>query len=405
MAHEPTTTRDTLKVATSAQVKQELALADPKAIVLAPSDEAELEQRADALVQQLLTLDPEDMAERVARKQAVEQMGLDVQRRAARQSALLKQPVKALTARSQDGGQVANALLDLKLKVEELDPGKFDFEPGWFSRAIGRLPGVGTPLKRYFSKYESAQTVIQAIIRSLENGRDELGRDNVTLSEDQKQMRETTQQLGKMIKLGQMVDRKLEQKLKTDVSATDPRHKFIAEELLFPLRQRIIDLQQQLAVHQQGVLASEIIIRNNQELIRGVNRALNVTVTALEVGATVAMALANQQAVLDKVQSVNQTTSDLIKGTAERLKNQGAAIHKQAASAQIDLEALKSAFGNIKSAMDDVSRFRVEALPQMASTVLELDRLSAEAETAIQKIEEGNRTRPSIAFDIPEQKS
>lgn len=404
MAHEPTTTRDKLKVATPAAVKQDLALADPKAIVLAPGDATQLEQQADALVQRLLTLDAEEMAERVARKQAVEQMGLDVQRRAARQSALLKQPVKALTTRSQDGGQVANALLDLKLKVEELDPGKFDFEPGWFARAVGRLPGVGTPLKRYFSKYESAQTVIQAIIRSLENGRDELGRDNVTLSEDQKQMRETTQQLGKMIKLGQLIDRKLEQKLKAEVSATDPRHNFIAEELLFPLRQRIIDLQQQLAVHQQGVLASEIIIRNNQELIRGVNRALNVTVTALEVGATVAMALANQQTVLDKVQSVNQTTSDLIKGTAERLKTQGAAIHKQAASAQIDMEALKSAFSDIKSAMDDLSRFRIEALPQMANTVLELDRLSTEAEAAIRKVDEGNRKRPSITIDIPEQK-
>ena len=42
----------------------------------------------------------------------------------------------------------ANALVDHKLKVEELDPGKFDFEPGWFSRAVGRLPGVGTPVKR-----------------------------------------------------------------------------------------------------------------------------------------------------------------------------------------------------------------------------------------------------------------
>lgn len=403
MAHEPTTILDKLKVAAPAEVEQQLALADPAAIALSPGDETQLERQADTLVQQLLTLDADQMAERRARKQAVEQMGLDVQRRAARQSALLKQPVKALTARSQDGGQVANALLDLKLKVEELDPGQFDFEPGWLSRLVGRLPGVGTPLKRYFSKYESAQTVIQAIIRSLENGRDELDRDNVTLAEDQQQMRETTRQLQKTIRLGQLIDRKLEAKLKTDVAPTDPRHNFIAEELLFPLRQRIIDLQQQLAVHQQGVLASEIIIRNNQELIRGVNRALNVTVTALEVGATVAMALANQQTVLDKVQSVNQTTSDLIKGTAERLKTQGAAIHKQAASAQIDMEALKSAFGNIKSAMDDISRFRLEALPQMANTVLELDRLGAEAEAAIHKIEQANRTRPAITIGIPEK--
>ena len=55
---------------------------------------------------------------------------------------------------------------------------------------VGHIPAVGTPLKRYLSKYESAQTVISAIISSLEQGRDQLLRDCITLSEDQKQMRE-----------------------------------------------------------------------------------------------------------------------------------------------------------------------------------------------------------------------
>jgi len=38
------------------------------------------------------------------------------------------------------------------------------------------------------------------------------------------------------------------------------------------LRQRIQDLQQQLAVNQQGVLAVELIIRNNKELMKGVDK-------------------------------------------------------------------------------------------------------------------------------------
>src|SRR5690606_42135790 len=52
--------------------------------------------------------------------------------------------------------------------------------------------------------------------------------------------------------------------------ADDSRRSFMEEELLFPLRQRILDLQQQLAVSQQGILALEVVIRNNRELIRGV---------------------------------------------------------------------------------------------------------------------------------------
>ena len=60
-----------------------------------------------------------------------------------------------------------------------------------------------------------------------------------------------------------------------------PRIKaFVRDELLFTVRQRVMDLQQQLAVTLQGIVATEIIVRNNKELIRGVDRALTVTVSA-----------------------------------------------------------------------------------------------------------------------------
>ena len=394
------TTTGALVVPSPLEVKKELALNEPTKIQITPGEEKDLEAKADHFVKQLIDFEPAKIDEEGDRKEAVEHMGLDLQAKAAKQSVLLRQPIKTLSKKSEDGGDVANALISLKVQVEELDPGKFDFEPGWLSRTLGRLPGVGTPIKRYFSKYESAQTVISAIIRSLENGRDQLLRDNVTLTEDQNQMREMTHKLEQAVRLGQLIDQKLQYKLDREIPKGDPKHKFVSEELMFPLRQRIIDLQQQLAVNQQGVLATEIIIRNNKELSRGVNRSLNVTVTALEVGATVAMALANQKVVLDKVNSVSKTTSDLIAGTAARLKTQGVEIQKQASSAQLNIESLKTAFADIRAAMDDVSNFRVQALPQMANTILELDKVSAEAEKSIKKLEEGNRSKPQIKIDV-----
>jgi len=381
-------------------VKKELNQPDPNTVRVAPGDEKELESQADQYVDQLLNFTPEAMQEKEERKEAVESMGVELQKRAAKQSELLRQPIKNMAGKSGEGSDVANALIDLKVKVEDLDPGKFDLEPGWFARTLGRVPGVGSPLKRYFTKYESAQTVVGAVIRSLENGRDQLLRDNTTLIEDQKAMRESSIKLEKAVRLGQLIDQKLEYKLSREVTQEDPRHKFIQEELVFPLRQRIIDLQQQLAVNQQGVLAAEIIIRNNKELSRGVNRALNVTVTALEVGATVAIALANQKIVMDKVDTVSKATSDLIAGTASRLKTQGVQIQKQASSATLNMDSLKSAFADIQSAMDDLSTFRRNALPQMAGTILELDKLSKEAEKAVKRLEEGNKSKPTIQIDV-----
>lgn len=372
------------------QVKQEVVVAPA-----APAD-AELEQKAQSYADRLAAIRLDDAAAQSEGKAAVEQMGRELQRESAHRSKMLQQPIQALSERGADGGPVANALVDLKVQVESLDPNKFDFEPGWGSRLAGMLPGVGTPLKRYFSRYESAQTVIDAIIRSLENGREQLKRDNITLADDQAEMRALTQKLAQQIALGQRVDQKLEGKAARELAGDEVRTKFVQEELLFPLRQRIMDLQQQLAVNQQGVLSLALIMRNNEELMRGVNRAIDVTVSALQVAVTAALALANQKVVLDKITALNATTNQLIAGTAQRLRTQGTAIHTQASSAMLDMAALKSAFADINAAMDEIARYRREALPQMANTILEFDKLAAEGEQAIRKYEEGERARPTL---------
>jgi len=386
-----------LKVATLEEIKRDLGSESTQAADTAA--DRELDAKADQFVEALLAIDPKDFAARKNYASAAETMGLELQKQAANKSEILKQQIGKIARDEGEGGDVAESLVDLKMQVEDLDPARVDIDPGWFSRMLGYIPGVGTPLKRYFTKFESAQTVIAAIVRSLELGRDQLGRDNVNLVDDQKAMHELTLKLDKAIKLAQRIDQKLDAKLKT-IPAGSEQYKFVAEELLFPLRQRIIDLQQQLAVNQQGVLVTEGIIRNNKELIRGVNRTLHVTVSALNVGATLAIALANQKSVLEKVDSVNKTTGDLIAGTAERLKTQGAQIHKQAASAMIDIDQLKQAFADIKDAMEDIATFRVNALPQMAQSVAELDRLTTEAAAQIEKMNRGNLMRPGVTIDI-----
>ena len=380
-------------------VKGELDLHDPSTLQADPAVDPELERRAQEYADALVNLDAKDFESQEDMKVAVEDMGRGLQRQAAHRSKMLQQPIKDLSERGADGGPVANALVDLKMEVEALDPNRFDFSAGWASRLLGMIPGVGTPLKRYFTKYESAQTVIDAIIRSLEEGGEQLKRDNVTLREDQLAMRELTVKLERQILLAQLLDQKLQYKLDREISADDARQKFVQEELLFPLRQRIMDLQQQLAVNQQGVLSTAIVIGNNRELMRGVDRALNVTVSALQVAVTVALALANQRIVLDKITALNTTTSNLIAGTAATLRTQGVAIQTQASQSMLDIDSLKSAFADINAAMDEISRFRQEALPKMAQTILEFNELTAGGEAAIQQMEKGRQARPALQIE------
>jgi uncharacterized protein YaaN involved in tellurite resistance len=375
------------------QTEAELALPEP-------DPDAELRNQARSQADVLLSFDPSDEAARERSRVAVEEMGRDLQRRAATRSRMLQQPVRDIARGSEEGGPVAKSLVDLRIEVEKLDPASVDLDPGWFTRLVGKIPGVGTPLKRYFMRYESSQTVIDSIIKSLEGGRDQLKRDNVTVGEDQKAMRELTLHLSDQVALAQALDDAISYKLEGEISREDSRRRFVEEELLFPLRQRTMDLQQQLAVNQQGVLATEIIVRNNRELVRGVNRAVDVTVSALQVAVTVALALAHQKIVLDQVEAVNRTTSDLIAGTAERLKTQGTAIHEQAAGTMLDMDSLRSAFEDINIALDEISRYRREALPQMANTILELDRMTEEGEASIERLEKGQAVSPAIDLDV-----
>jgi len=397
--------KETLTIPDTEAIRKELGLLSPEAVAKEEKKDEQLEKTADDFVASVLAWDPNDSSQMSAREAniaAVEQLGSKTQQESARRSAMLKQPIRSLAEKSDDGGLVARSLIELNTQVDQLDPGKYDFEAGWFARTLGRLPGFGSPVQKYFAQFQQADTVIDAIIRALEDGKEQLGRDNTTLALDQKAMRQLTFRLLKTIQLGQLIDQRLGHALERDIASGDTKRQFVEEELLFPLRQRIIDLQQQLAVNQQGVLATELIIRNNKELIKGVDRAINVTVSALTIAVTVALALANQKIVLDKVAVVNQTTSRLIEQTASQLRTQGVAIQKQAAGSQLNIESLAKAFADIRIALDDIAKFRRQTLPAMAQNILKMETLTDSAEEQIRKMEQGNKAEPSINLDVPD---
>ncbi|MFL1405035.1 toxic anion resistance protein [Marinobacter sp. M1N3S26] len=359
-----------------------------------------VQSRADALFTDLLSLSRSTDKDRAQARATVDSLGHALQKESARQSQLLQAPVQQLAGRAEDGGEVANALIDLKVQVESLDPAGFDLSPGWWSRLAGRLPFIGTPLKRYFSRYESASTVIASIVNSLDAGRKQLERDNITLKADQSDMRQLTDKLARAIEVGKQVDAQLERSMERDHAEDEDLCAFIQENLLFPLRQRIMDLQQQLAVNQQGILTIEVILQNNRELIRGVDRATQVTVSALQIAVTLALSLAHQKVVLDKIDAVNRTTDELIAGTASQLRAQGADIQARAASSQLDLETLKRSFQDINTALDDIAGFRQQALPAMGQAVSEMTRLTDKAASRINTLSESRGSKLRLEPDL-----
>lgn len=227
----------------------------------------------------------------------------------------------------------------------------------------------------------------------MEKGKTTLKNDNTTLEIEQQTLRELTKKLEKEIQLGTMMDESIEAQIElARLRNEDPdKIRFITEEVLFPLRQRVMDLQQMLVVNQQGIMAIEVVVRNNKELIRGVDRAKNVTISALKISVTVASALYNQKIVLKKIELLNQTTNNLIASTSRMLKNQGAEIQKQSLEANISVDTLKQAFSDVMSALDSISAYKQDALPKMRHTINQFRELADDGEKQIQRLERGHK--------------
>src|SRR6187399_3502871 len=152
--------------------------------------------------------------------------------------------------------------------------------------------------------------------------------------------------LNQYVYVAERLDARLAAQVAT-LEATDPaRAKALREDVLFYVRQKHQDLLTQLAVSIQNYLAIDIVIKNNLELIKGVDRAATTTVSALRTAVIVAQALGNQKLVLDQISALNSTTSGMIQRTSEMLKDNSAEIQQQAASSSIGIEQLQAAFAN-----------------------------------------------------------
>jgi uncharacterized protein YaaN involved in tellurite resistance len=373
----------TMEVPDEAAIKNEV-LEQVKPV---PEEVAKLQAVAESNVAEIMTMDIDEFAKRKDILQSIESFGADSMKRSAAKNSLLQVTVGKLSKDGDEGGLVAKGLMDLQRELKVLDPSLIDFT------RTGILGKLFDPIRAYFAKYEKADAVIGEIIESLDKGETTLKNDNTTLEIEQQAMRDLTKKLMKEIQLGTMMDESIEKQIEAAKARNeDPEKvKFVTEEVLFPLRQRFMDMQQVIVVNQQGVMATELVIRNNKELMRGVERAKNVTINALRISVMVAGALYNQKIVLKKIQMLNEMTDYFIRNNAKMLKEQGAEIQIKSMEPNISVESLKTAFADVMEAMDSISTYKQEALPKMRLTIDQFKELAAKGEEQILQLEKGHK--------------
>ncbi len=324
-----------------------------------------LDAKVDTYLSSLTGLEPQS-PDFAAKANDVRTMGDQEIRRAAESSnRLLKSPVKAMQEGGlSEGGKVGATLLELRRTVEDLDPKGVQGT----RRFLKKLP-FGDQVTDYFHKYQSAQSHLDAVLHALRDGQDELTKDNVALNMEKQQLWDTMGVLNQYVYVAERLDARLSAAI-ADLDASDPaKAKSLREDVLFYVRQKHQDLLTQLAVSIQNYLAIDVVIKNNLELVKGVDRASTTTISALRTAVIVAQALGNQKLVLDQITALNTTTSGLIERTSQMLRDNSVQIQQQAAAATIGLPQLQAAFANIYATMDAIDAFKVQALDTMAATI------------------------------------
>ena len=357
---------------------------------LVPLDEAtrtEMSRRAVEYVGSLTGLDPRS-PEFSGRVGEITALGAGEMRSAAQQSnRMLDRTVRSLGKGAPGGdaqSRVGTSLVELRRTVEDLDPR--DTPAKGFKGLLSKLPG-GNKLRDHVAKYASSQATLNRIVGSLRSGQDELARDNAALQTERARLWETMGKLQEYAVLTEALDAAVEERvaLTPDPAQADA----LRADVLFPVRQKHQDLLTQLAVCAQGYMAMDVVRRNNDELIKGVDRAALTTLSALRIAVMLATALEHQRTVTEQVNVLRSTTEDLILGNSAMLSQQGEAIHEIAANPAVGAETLRTAFQQIYSTLDAIDTYKVRATESMAATV---QSLTAELQQASAHLERSRRT-------------
>lgn len=347
------------------------------AVPVPDEKKTELAQRAEAFANELAALDTHS-PEFTKKIDTITSMG-DKELRASAQvsNRMLDRPAAVIKANKGIGGsgdaqtRVATTLNDLRTTITDLDPNRSDLTG--VKKILKWIPG-GDKIQKYFQKYESAQTQLNAIIKALESGQDDLRKDNAAIETEKTNMWTTMGKLSEYNALASALDNAVAEKIaELEAAGKTEEANTLKSDALFAIRQRRQDIMTQMAVSVQGYMALDLVRKNNVELIKGVDRAQTTTVSALRTAVIVSQALARQKLVLDQITALNTTTSNLIESTSNQLRIQGAEINQQAASSTIDIQKLQAAFDNVFQTMDAIDTFRNQAVDSMAQTVTALE--------------------------------
>jgi len=323
-------------------------------------------------------------------------LGLQAQRQAGAELALLRGRVGEMMAQEGAGSEIAKDLVSLRVALRQIDPNELS-KQNPVQKAFSFLPGVGrlTPLQileRISARYETTAAQVQVVETRLSEGRRMLARDNIELRKLYEGVEAQQAPIARNTYLGELLMQELAALLER---TEDPFKRERIQNALHDVAMRVQDLQAMQAVHQQFFVGIELTRQNNQRLAQSVERTVSMATNVVTVGLAIQAALARQKRVLDATQQTQAFLGEMLAANAAAINRHTQEIGDIYNQPVVALDKITQAQRDLLQAMDTVDRLKEEGIQSARRNIATLAQMTAEMQGRLGGLQTGPGAEPS----------
>ncbi|MDZ5782258.1 toxic anion resistance protein [Marinococcus luteus] len=295
-------------------------------------------------------------------------LGEAEQRKAGDSLEALKRPVREMM--DQKDNELPDKLHELKTVVGELEPEYL--KEGRLQKTMNKILRRD-PVEQYAKKYETVESQVDNIIHGLLAGRDKLQEDNVMLEELKETAIKRIEELETQIETGKQLNSMLEEEMLEEHWRDNPAAIQKGQQKVIS---RVKNMTQAVMVLQQSIASIDLIVDNNGKLEEAIFNAITMTKNIVTVTASIQLALGNQRKVINAVQSVNESTENMLTNNARMLKENTADTLKTLEEPAIALETFQQAYQDVYEAIQMTEQSNERIVASSKQFISEMDELN-----------------------------
>jgi len=266
---------------------------------------------------------------------------------AEERSKALNSFISQMTTNTTYGNSIDEDIQNLKNELNILDPAKIDF-----SNTKNGFLVFFNPVNKYFSTISKREELVKNVLQKLEADQNILKNDNITLGIEINKIKEVIDELKKELEIGEAY---LNSNITLDLDKRD-----IIEKKIYNIKQLII-------INNQSILAMNIILKNNNELIDNVDRIKTVTLNSLSIAVLVANSIYKQKLVLKEIDLIRNETNNINTKSSEYLSNNTLDM-----ASNVSIDTLKKSFEDTFDMISKISQIDNENSEKVEKEILEI---------------------------------